>query len=1382
MSMTSLDRKKFHKKTQEKRLSKAISLAGARYTPKLNVNVSIASVFDGIGRTTKFYDELKSPANEIVKNIRRINDTEVNKVAENEYKEAEAYSLDIASFILKIPNSGVGKIDFKKIRKDSSKARKAIYKCTQKLRDFEESERLKKQAEKKSSEDDKFTYSNDEIYRNDKSYLYKVGGILSSLEEFSRSDTAESANNPHLLLNGIAGSGKTHFLCDLAKHRVEQGLPTLIFLGEEFDTKKPLSSIKGLLDISVTDSKFLESLNQYAEAKRTRAIIIIDALNESLVQGIQWEQLLKIKRYKNLALIISIRSGFEQSVIPSSVLKSYVRVEHEGFASHEWEALTKFFAEYNLPLLEIPILFPEFRIPLFLKIFCEASSKSPEPIKGHFGFTHIFEKYVIAQGKEVLEKLGASGESVRRIWNGTIKELALYMGENGTDRVPEKKAISIAAKQFPSQGKKVLGLLEKYWLITKVPRYKKYKIVGFDYRFPYQKFSDHLIVRNLLTKNLDTTSPEDSFKPGTKLGGIIKGDWTNRGLIEALSIQVPERLRGRELVNVTPKKFRRLQVAKDSFLESLIWRDLSLKNGKPKYIKQKWVLSYLNNYILPYHGGNDSILETLITVSAIPNHPLNALLLHRHLSKKKMPERDAFWQPFLNTHYGDEGAINRLIAWGWNGTDKSKIGDESLRLASITLIWFLASSNRFLRDRTTKVLVTILSGRIPVLIQLLDDFKDIDDLYIQERLYAVSYGCVLQQTNSKKDISEIAKFVYSNVFKNGKPPTHILLRDYARGVIEFAITQDSILEKAIDVRKIRPPYGSTFPSKIPSLAYLKRKYPARRSDKEDSYGAIWYSLMYNNEGGIADFGNYVVNSTLSRWCNLKLTTSGTRKQTVKEMDTEFNKSLSRKEKRQWKKLENMRHNVHWQKTLLNFPIRDGIGDVDIPKPKLTKIELLKAEKWVQGLEKDFIKSLTSKQRGLYRKGVVPYRDNARGSDDLNSAEIQRIIFKRVTELGWTPELFGKFDSRVNDFNRDSHKSERIGKKYQWIAFHETLGIIADNFVFRGTWRDDFTDYRGAWQIWKRDIDPTFLLSKTPDRESRKKPWWINANYNSWRPSVTHTDWTKIKDDLPNQKRLIEVKARGGWLLLDGYIRWEQPPVPGENRSEYNKIRRDVWYILRSYIVKRGDAKKMFTWAKKQDFIGRWMPDPLELREIYFKEIPNSLAYQTEYDELKRKRWIKVQDSMRKNTDYNVLRTTEEYNWEGSGYDCSVEGGVNIHIPAKELLNGMRLTSDLTTGRFLNKKGEIVAQDPSVTEPGSGVLLIKKTELQEFLRKNDYEIIWAIMGEKLLLGTMGGGDGFLGRLEMGGAFRMKSDGKVEGKTYTKILKPEKRRRVKKSKKN
>ncbi len=194
----------------------------------------------------------------------------------------------------------------------------------------------------------------------------------------------------------------------------------------------------------------------------------------------------------------------------------------------------------------------------------------------------------------------------------------------------------------------------------------------------------------------------------------------------------------------------------------------------------------------------------------------------------------------------------------------------------------------------------MFTGRIPVLIEMLKDFTGIDDPYIKERLCAVAYGCVLQSSNKKEDISNLGYYIYKDIFRNKKPPAHILLRDYARGVVEVALKHDATLKNRINVANIRPPYNSSFPKIIPSLAYLKHRYPrmykSSKTKERLDYGAIWHSLMYSNEGGISDFGNYVVNSALGHWANLKLSKDGSRRKTAKEMNTEFNLSLSRKEK------------------------------------------------------------------------------------------------------------------------------------------------------------------------------------------------------------------------------------------------------------------------------------------------------------------------------------------------------------------------------------------------------------------------------------------------------------------------------------------------------
>jgi hypothetical protein len=80
--------------------------------------------------------------------------------------------------------------------------------------------------------------------------------------------------------------------------------------------------------------------------------------------------------------------------------------------------------------------------------------------------------------------------------------------------------------------------------------------------------------------------------------------------------------------------------------------------------------------------------------------------------------------------------------------DYSKeLSEESRYLSSILLTWLLASSYREVRDKATKALVTLYENQpLKQLLRILKLFEDINDPYIQERLYCVAYGVVLRST------------------------------------------------------------------------------------------------------------------------------------------------------------------------------------------------------------------------------------------------------------------------------------------------------------------------------------------------------------------------------------------------------------------------------------------------------------------------------------------------------------------------------------------------------------------------------------------------------------------------------------------------------------
>ena len=68
-----------------------------------------------------------------------------------------------------------------------------------------------------------------------------------------------------------------------------------------------------------------------------------------------------------------------------------------------------------------------------------------------------------------------------------------------------------------------------------------------------------------------------------------------------------------------------------------------------------------------------------------------------------------------------------------------------------------------------------------------------------------------------------------------------------------------------------------------------------------------------------------------------------------------------------------------------------------------------------------------------------------GSPRFDMRAIQRYVLWRVFDLGWTIERFGEFDRfSIGDHGREANKPERMGKKYQWLAYHEILIVSGCN--------------------------------------------------------------------------------------------------------------------------------------------------------------------------------------------------------------------------------------------------------------------------------------------------------------------------------------------------
>ncbi|OYW42335.1 hypothetical protein B7Z28_01600, partial [Candidatus Saccharibacteria bacterium 32-45-3] len=378
------------------------------------------------------------------------------------------------------------------------------------------------------------------------------------------------------------------------------------------------------------------------------------------------------------------------------------------------------------------------------------------------------------------------------LWKNVIKAVGVWMGKNNTDRILRAKLVEIVNSDplLSPKATELIQLLERDGLLLKYPHYSSSrKRSGYHYKFTYHRFSDHLIVRSVLTENgIYGDNASDKARDYLANKPFFKHamESYNSGLVEALAIQIPERCNGDELVWLIDPKYLGHFLIDDAFIEGLKWRDVVTK-GKAKslaFVNNDQASRYANEYLTGSDNDVYKIINCILDVCAIPNHPFNALRLHKILSRDPMPKRDSWWQNFLVNGLEEGSALDRI--YSWSGSDLVDLASsESVKLAAIALMWTMSSTNNTIRDRSTRATISLLMHHQEVIPEILEIFFKNDDPYIQERLFAVIYGCFSINPNDQAIFRDIVDYICENHFKNKSRRPDALMDDYGRTLIEL---------------------------------------------------------------------------------------------------------------------------------------------------------------------------------------------------------------------------------------------------------------------------------------------------------------------------------------------------------------------------------------------------------------------------------------------------------------------------------------------------------------------------------------------------------------------------------------------------------------------
>lgn len=663
-----------------------------------------------------------------------------------------------------------------------------------------------------------------------------------------------------LIVTGNMGTGKSHIVASYIENNcLKNKNEAILILGQHLNDNKLFKlQIKEILEINEDFERFIKLLNAKGKEKNIFIPIFIDAINESLY-NLNWNNELNglisvIKEYKYVKLVITLRTDYARLCLPENMENEFVeRIEHNGFQDEEdiYSIINEIFHYYGVPIPLFPVINDEYTNPLFIISFCKLvrDYKIDILIQNYTSFKTIFEKYISVINERMARKFNYNVEN--HLLDEVINNIVEYMIEKNKLYITQKEFCNIEKDLLQNYGIapiKFIDILRSEGLIFK-SIYAKDEIIYFSYEqynsilkadllFERAKDGNKLNVEKLKTLIMETMDSD-----------VLKNIFILMGNEYGIEIY--------DIFDLSKDSDNDFKII-NAYMLSLLWRK---KDNFDKNLKFKLFINMINEkYTWLISDYNDLFYYC----ASIENSPFNIYYYNEKLKKMSLAERDYKYTIRLNFGIAIRMALYCLKA------DMKDLSNESRIMLAITLSWFLSSPNRYLRDISTKALVNLLTDNIETMIKLIENFKNVDDMYIVERVYASCYGAVLRSNNTKK-LEELLDIVYQNVFDIEEVTPNIIIRYYAKNLILYGKFKGINIE--FDLNKIYAPYNSKWYEVIPTNNEIKSyKIDYKKINEKNRYlyaqNEIIDSMLTEEAkelGMYGDFGRYYFGANISDW-------------------------------------------------------------------------------------------------------------------------------------------------------------------------------------------------------------------------------------------------------------------------------------------------------------------------------------------------------------------------------------------------------------------------------------------------------------------------------------------------------------------------------------
>jgi len=683
---------------------------------------------------------------------------------------------------------------------------------------------------------------------NEKAYVIEIMNLPYLVELTDREK--QLLHGKSLFINGRAGIGKSQLLAYETEKLLNDDREVLLLIAGIYYSDEPIiNQIINNLGFDIGFYDLIDILECIGEKNNTIVPIFIDALNETWNKQIWKNGLYKIveKIYQSpkVRLVISYRQEFHNSIFSNAIQQRLDNCEilsltHTGFEYNSFYAVKRFLNYYGISFTPLECFGYDVTNPLFLTLYCETYTGDDVDIPS------LYDKFIEHINKRGFETLGnelreAGYSEDDNLVKKLVDEISRYYVDNKKTFLTHDEIVNLSfwTEVGISPHAFILLLVREGFLHDYCNSSSEY------YYFEFDHLNDYYCAKAIINRY----SKEDV---GNTLSGIVSNinednsdDFWTPELIANICVLYEEKYDDvcfDLFVSLEDEEKRDVFVRQ--YINAFQWRN-------PNYI----VADRFERILKEFSYCICDFFPMLIGNSVKCHHPLNADYLHCYLLSLDLNKRDYLWTIYVNGLVQSEGdRLVQLVQMYDSGEIIEYNNEKQIELLLTLFGWILTSSNRWLRDYTSKAMIEILKDNFHLCQVILNKFETVNDPYVIQRLYGVVFGACCKRKNNES-IKDLAEYVYLTVFRKDTVYPDILLRDYARLIVELFLYDNPDYDGIIERERIVPPYNSDPIPVIKDQHFQDKKY-------EGGMYRLIESMRFEGMDGYGDFGRYVFQSSL----------------------------------------------------------------------------------------------------------------------------------------------------------------------------------------------------------------------------------------------------------------------------------------------------------------------------------------------------------------------------------------------------------------------------------------------------------------------------------------------------------------------------------------